>query len=92
MWRDGFNRMKAIVSTGPAYCCTILLAFAIVILLVIALLFKTEHESMMGSIKDPEDGNAVAKTVFSAVLVYVGFFVFCGLQVLLIKRQSRIRL
>lgn len=47
---------------------------------------------MMGSINDPEDGEAVAKTVFGAVFVYLGFFLFCGLQILLIRRQDRIQL
>lgn len=28
------------------------------------------HESMMGSINDPEDGKSVAATVFGAVVVY----------------------
>lgn len=84
--------MKPVVSTGKAYCCTILSAFGIVILSVIGWLFKTGHESMMGSINDPEDGNAVAKTVFGAVFVYIGFFVFCGSQALLIQRQNRIKL
>jgi len=84
--------MKPVVSSGNAYFCTILSAFAIVILSFIGYLFKIGHHSMMGSINDPEDGDAVAKTVFTAVLVYLGFFVFCGLQVVLIKRQSRIQL
>lgn len=84
--------MKAVVSTGKAYFCTILSTFAVVILSVIGYLFKLGHESMMGSINDPEDGDAVAKTVFGAVFVYLGFFVFCGLQVLLIRRDSRIKL
>lgn len=44
--------------------------FAIVILSVIGLLFKTNHHSMTGSTADPEDGAAVAVTVFSAVIVY----------------------
>lgn len=84
--------MKPVVSTGHAYFCTVLSAFGVVILSVIGVLFKTGHESMMGSINDPEDGNAVAKTVFGAVLVYLIFFVFCGCQVLVIQRQSRIKL
>jgi ribonuclease kappa len=45
-------------------------AFAIVILSVIGLLFKSNHHSMMGSTEDPPDGAAVAATVFSAVVVY----------------------
>ena len=32
---------------------------------------QTNHHSMMGSINDPKDGKAAAKTVFTAVLVYV---------------------
>lgn len=84
--------MKAVVSTGKAYFCTVLSSFAIVILSFIGYLFKTGHESMMGSINDPEDGAAVAKTVFGAVFVYLAFFVFCGLQVILIRRQDRIQL
>lgn len=84
--------MKAVVSTGKAYFCTILSTFAIVILSFIGYLFQTGHESMMGSIEDPEDGAAVAKTVFGAVFVYLAFFVFCGLQVVLIRRQDRIQL
>lgn len=84
--------MKPVVSTGKAYFCTILSAFAIVILSVIGYLFKIGHESMMGSVNDPEDGDAVAHTVFGAVFVYLAFFVFCGSQVYLIQRQSRIKL
>ncbi|KAK6205256.1 uncharacterized protein RJT21DRAFT_117739 [Scheffersomyces amazonensis] len=84
--------MKPVVSTGNAYCCTILSAFAIVILSFIGYLFRIGHESMMGSINDPEDGKAVAETVFGAVFVYLAFFVFCGLQVFLIRRQDRIQL
>jgi hypothetical protein len=44
--------------------------FAIVILSIIGALFKSNHHSMMGSVDDPEDGAAVAATVFSAVIVY----------------------
>lgn len=85
-------KMKPVVSTGNAYFCTVLSAFGIVILSVIGWLFKTGHESMMGSINDPTDGDAVAHTVFGAVFVYLAFFVFCGCQVLLIQRQDRIKL
>lgn len=60
--------MKPVVSTFQAYCCFITSSFAIVILSVIGYLFQTNSESFMGSINDPEDGKAVAKTVFSAVL------------------------
>lgn len=81
--------MKPMFSAGTAWCCTVLSAFAIVILGVIGLLFKNEHETMMGSIHDPEDGKAVANTVFASVLVYVAFFVFCAGQAWLNMRQPR---
>ncbi|ODV66910.1 hypothetical protein HYPBUDRAFT_152916 [Hyphopichia burtonii NRRL Y-1933] len=84
--------MKAVVSTGKAYFCTILSAFAVVILSFLGYLFQTGHESMMGSINDPKDGAAVAHTIFNAVFVYLAFLVFCGIQVLLIRRQNRIQL
>lgn len=60
---------------------------------------------MMGSTDSPEDGGAVAASIFIAVAIYAvctedtyreyitdlkqGFFVFCGLQALLHVRQSR---
>lgn len=84
--------MKAVVSSGQAYFCTVLSTFAIVILSVLGYLFKTNHESMMGSVNDPEDGAAVAGTIFGAVFVYLAFFLFCGCQVLVIQRQDRIKL
>lgn len=84
--------MKPVVSTAQAWFCTVLSSFAIVILSFLGYLFQTEHESMVGSVEDPSDGKAVAKTVFGAVFVYLGFFVFCGLQILLIQRQDRIKL
>lgn len=87
-----YPNMKPVVSTGKAYFCTILSAFAVVILSIIGYLFKIGHESMMGSTSDPEDGDAVAHTVFGAVFVYLAFLLFCGSQVFLIQRESRIKL
>ncbi|CCE64818.1 hypothetical protein TPHA_0I03170 [Tetrapisispora phaffii CBS 4417] len=84
--------MQPIVSGGSAWFCTVLSAFGVVILSVIAHLFKTNHESFVGSINDPEDGPAVAHTVYLAALVYLGFFVFCGFQIYLIKRKPSIEL
>jgi ribonuclease kappa len=50
--------------------------FAIVILSIIGALFKAGHHSMTGGLEDPQDGEAVAGTVFSAVLVYAVSFVY----------------
>ena len=44
--------------TGQAWFCTVLSAFGVVILSVIAHLFNSNHESFVGSINDPEDGPA----------------------------------
>lgn len=45
-------------------------AFAIVILSVVAGLYRSNHEEFMGGREDPEDGKAVAGTIFTAVIVY----------------------
>jgi hypothetical protein len=44
--------------------------FAIVILSVLGLLFKGNHPELVGGEEDPEDGPAVAATVFTAVIIY----------------------
>ncbi|CCH63019.1 hypothetical protein TBLA_0J00190 [Henningerozyma blattae CBS 6284] len=84
--------MKPVVSTGNAWFCTVLSAFGVVILSVIGHLFSISHESMVGSINDPEDGPAVAHTVYLAALVYLMFFIFCGFQVYLTRRKPSIEL
>ncbi|KAL4730538.1 hypothetical protein ACLX1H_002574 [Fusarium chlamydosporum] len=81
--------MKPVVSAFNAWGCTVLSVFAIVILSAIAGLYRSGHEEFTGGVDDPEDGKAVSGTIFTAVLVYVAFFVFCGLQGLLHARESR---
>lgn len=44
--------------------------FAIVILSILGLAFKNDHEEFVGGMDQPADGQAVASTVFVAVLVY----------------------
>ncbi|SCW04598.1 LAFE_0H17084g1_1 [Lachancea fermentati] len=84
--------MKPVVSSGKAWFCTIVSAFGVVILSVIGHLFKTNHESFVGSITDPEDGPAVAHTVFIAAFVYLLFFLFCGSQIWMGKKKPSIEL
>jgi ribonuclease kappa len=67
----------------------VLSAFGVVILSVIAYLFDIGHETMVGSINDPEDGKAVAKTVGVAALVYLAFFLFCGSQAYANNKAAR---
>ena len=55
--------------SGPHHS-TVVSGFAIVILSVVASLYRTNHEEFMGSVDDPEDGKAVAGTIFTAVIVY----------------------
>ena len=44
--------------------------FAIVILSILGGLYKSNHHEVVGGIEDPEDGPAVAGTIFTAVIVY----------------------
>ena len=48
--------------------------FAIVILSIIAGLYRSGHEEFVGGQEDPEDGKAVAGTIFTAVIVYAVCF------------------
>ncbi|KAK0392673.1 hypothetical protein NLU13_2168 [Sarocladium strictum] len=81
--------MKPLVSAGQAWTCTVISVFAIVILSIIGAMYRKGHEEFVGGIEDPEDGKAVSGTIFTAVIVYVGFLVFCGLQGMLHVRESR---
>ncbi|KAH8602835.1 hypothetical protein B0O99DRAFT_11324 [Bisporella sp. PMI_857] len=81
--------MKPVFGVGQAWSCIVMSAFAIVILSVIGALFKSGHHSMMGSTQDPQDGAAVAATVFGAVAVYAVFLVGCSFQAFLHIRDNR---
>ncbi|KAF4962721.1 hypothetical protein FSARC_9282 [Fusarium sarcochroum] len=81
--------MKPVVSAFNAWSCTVLSVFAIVILSALAGLYRNGHEEFTGGVTDPDDGKAVSGTIFIAVLVYIAFFIFCGLQGLLHARESR---
>ncbi|KAG6023215.1 hypothetical protein E4U19_004511 [Claviceps sp. Clav32 group G5] len=83
--------MKPIISAMHAWSCTVISVFAIVILSALAVLYRSGHEELVGGINDPspEQGKAVAGTIFTAVLVYAVFLVFCGFQGLLHVRENR---
>ncbi|KAH6610596.1 hypothetical protein Trco_000616 [Trichoderma cornu-damae] len=81
--------MKPVVGAMHAWSCTVISFFAIIILTVLASLYRSGHEELVGGINDPADGKAVSGTVFTAVFVYIGFFVFCGLQGMLHVRENR---
>lgn len=86
----GAPRTWPLTQTLKAWFCSILSAFAVVILSSIGTLFYRGHESMVGSIHDPENGRDVARTIFGAVGVYALFLLFCGTQLLLHRRQRRL--
>lgn len=81
--------MKPVVSAIQAWSCVVISAFAILILSILGLLFKNNHHEMVGGIEDPENGPEVAATIFTAVLIYIVFLVFCGLQGMLHLRENR---
>ncbi|EMR66296.1 hypothetical protein MGN70_013930 [Eutypa lata] len=81
--------MKPIVSSMQAWSCVVISVFAIVILSILGGLFRSQHHEFVGGIEDPEDGPAVAGTIFTAVIVYAAFLVFCGLQGMLHLRENR---
>lgn len=49
-------------------------------------------EAFMGSTNDPEDGVAVGTTCYVAALIYGAFVLFCGCQIGVHRRYSRIRI
>lgn len=81
--------VKPVVSAMNAWTCIVMSLFAIVILSAIGSLFKNNSNTVMGGEEDPKDGGAVAGAIFGAVFIYIGFFVFCGLQAFLHMRESR---
>ncbi|KAM4059820.1 hypothetical protein HRG_002554 [Hirsutella rhossiliensis] len=81
--------MKPVVSAMHAWSCTVISVFAIVILSVLGGLYRSGHEEFVGGKDDPIDGKAVSGTVFTAVVVYAAFLVFCGFQGLLHVRENR---
>ncbi|KAF6818597.1 hypothetical protein CSOJ01_01762 [Colletotrichum sojae] len=81
--------MKPVVSSMQAWSCTVISVFAILILGVLGILFNKNHPELVGGKDDPKNGPAVASTLFVSVLVYIGFFVFCGCQGLLHIRENR---
>ncbi|KAJ5461254.1 uncharacterized protein N7458_002806 [Penicillium daleae] len=81
--------MKPVVSALNAWSCVVISIFAIVILSVLGSLYGSNNHSFTGSEGDPEDGPAVAASIYAAVIVYAGFFVFCGFQAYLHMRDNR---
>ncbi|CEJ90451.1 hypothetical protein VHEMI06239 [[Torrubiella] hemipterigena] len=83
--------MKPVVSAGQAWSCTVVAAFGIPILSVLAILYRTGHEEFTGSTDGPnrDEGKVMAGNIFMAVIVYAGFAVFCGFQGMLHVRESR---
>ncbi|KAM3153736.1 V-type proton ATPase subunit f [Botrytis cinerea] len=62
--------MKPVVGVMQAWSCIVISVFAVIILSIIGALFKSNNHALLGGKEDPDDGAAVAATVFSAVVVY----------------------
>jgi len=73
-----------------AGCCTVLSIFGILILSVFGYGFTHNWEALMGSEEDPKDGAAVGTTCYIAALIYAAFVAFCGCQLGVHRRYSRI--
>ncbi|KAF9879042.1 hypothetical protein CkaCkLH20_03275 [Colletotrichum karsti] len=63
--------MKPVVGAGLAWQCTVISVFAVVILGILAILFNSNHPELVGGKEDPQNGGAVAGTLFVSVLVYI---------------------
>ncbi|CAG7931505.1 unnamed protein product [Penicillium olsonii] len=63
--------MKPVVSALNAWSCVVISLFAIVILSVLGSLFGSNNHSFTGSDGEPEDGPAVAASIYTAVIVYI---------------------
>ena len=68
--RWGLHSGKTPVADKQRRNSIVISTFAIVILSIIGAMFANGNHSMMGSEEDPEDGGAVAASVFGAVIVY----------------------
>ncbi|KAJ5164886.1 uncharacterized protein N7500_006716 [Penicillium coprophilum] len=62
--------MKPVVSALNAWSCVIISVFAIVILSVLGSLYSSNNHAYTGSKDEPEDGPAVAASIYTAVIVY----------------------
>lgn len=78
-----------VVPPLAAYFCIVTSAFGVVILAVLGLGFSQDWEPLMGQTSDPEDKDAVARTLFITAGVFAAFLAFCGCQVFV---ERRIRL
>lgn len=87
--KDSTNKMKPVVGVMQAWSCIVISVFAVIILSIIGALFKSNNHALLGGKEDPDDGAAVAATVFSAVVVYAVFIVGCGFQAYLHFRDNR---
>ncbi|CCC06506.1 hypothetical protein SMACR_04899 [Sordaria macrospora] len=62
--------MKPVVGAMQAWSCTVISAFAIIILGTLGLLFNKNHPELVGGVEDPEDGKTVAATAGTAIIIY----------------------
>ncbi|PWN88173.1 hypothetical protein FA10DRAFT_268389 [Acaromyces ingoldii] len=83
---------RPVVPAALAGCCTVLSIMGVLILSVFGYGFSHNWPAFMGSEENPKDGVAVGETCYVAAMVYGAFIVFCGCQLGVHRRYSRIRL
>lgn len=66
--KSTLNRMRRLIHYLEI--STVVSVFAIIILGIVGGLYRSGHEEFVGGREDPEDGKAVASTIFTAVIVY----------------------
>ncbi|KAI3332014.1 hypothetical protein HD806DRAFT_479116 [Xylariaceae sp. AK1471] len=81
--------MKPVVGAMQAWSCVVISFFAIIILSIIGGLYRSKHHAFVGGAEDPDNTDEVSTTIFTTVIVYVAFFVCCGLQGVLHMRENR---
>ncbi|SPO44320.1 uncharacterized protein PSANT_02005 [Moesziomyces antarcticus] len=86
------SAVRPVVGSGLAGCCTVVSTFGAVILAIFGYGFQHNWPALMGSTEDPEDGIAVGQTCYVAALIYIAFIAFCGCQLGVHRRYSRIQL
>ncbi|KAF9518433.1 hypothetical protein BS47DRAFT_1325434 [Hydnum rufescens UP504] len=82
-------RLRPVVGSTNAFVCTFISIFGVLILSCLGYGFDHGFDALMGSIDNPEDGHAVAKTCYSAAMIYAILIAFCGCQLTLNRRIPR---
>ncbi|PVV02272.1 hypothetical protein BB560_003280 [Smittium megazygosporum] len=79
----------AIFSQFVSVTFTVISFFGAVCLSLLGYCYKIKVKELTDSVHDPKDPEAVGNACYSAALIYLGLFFFCGCQVMANKFKSR---